>query len=84
MNDRFNNLDPSLAARAAMLVISNIQNLQSREAQIHGITAAFVILMERLGLDPQDTVTKTKNLMAWENDRRPEFRAVEQYVKEEL
>ena len=82
--DRFNNLTPVEAARAAMQVVTELQKFHSKEAQVHGITAAFVLYLERFDLDAQDVVTKTKNLMSFVETRRPEFNAVAMYLQEEL
>ena len=46
--------------------------------------ALFVLLAEHWGMDPQDVMTATKNLMIGSEGKRAEFEAVALYLEAEL
>lgn len=82
-NDRFNNADMVAVARATMnLVIAN-QELQPH-VQMHAATALFLLACERWGITPQVAISPATNLMNHAEGPRPEFRAVRQYMENEL
>lgn len=80
--DKLNNVPLRRAANAAMAIIDRAQNIEegAREA---GIAAAFLLLCEHWGTSPQDVFAATTNIMNHADGRRPEFKAVAQYLAEE-
>ena len=74
---------PAVAGRAAMAVINSVQQVPPA-VQAHGIAAAFILLAERYGLEPQHLFQRTTNLMNYAEGRRPEFAAVAEYLANEL
>lgn len=82
--DRLNTADEAQAAVAAMEVIDRLQT-RPPEEQILAACSVFLILCEHYGLPAQDAFTVTKNVINGASKKQiPEFRAVQQYVKEEL
>jgi site-specific DNA-adenine methylase len=82
--DRLNNADQQQSAIAAMTVVDRLQNFAPDE-QLVGAAAVFLMLAEHYGVSAQDAFTVTKNVIN-DTDRKliPEFRAVRQYIQEEL
>lgn len=78
-----NNADPRTVAQAAMTAVDRLQSFPAAE-QIMGAAALFLILAEHRGIPAQDIFTATKNLINGTDGKRPEFRALAQYVKHEL
>lgn len=78
-----NNADPHRVASAAMTVVDRLQSYHPAE-QIMGVAALFLILAEHRGVPAQDIFTATKNLINGVDGKRPEFRALQEYVKHEL
>lgn len=78
-----NTADARTAGNAAMCVITAVQDLPA-DAQVHGITAAFTLLCERLDLTPSQLIEITSNLMDKANGYRPEFRGVASYFSNDL
>lgn len=81
--DALNHADPVAVARAAFNTIDTLQHLP-RETQILGIAAAFLCLCEYLGEPAQDIFTVTKNIINGEDGRVHQFKAIAEYMKEEL
>lgn len=81
--DRMNNANPHTVASAAMAVVDRLQNFPPAD-QIMGAAALFLILAEHRGIPAQDIFTATKNLINGVDGKRPEFRALAEYVKHEL
>lgn len=82
--DLINNANPARVANATMAVIDATQRGFQPHEQMHAMAAAFLLLSEHWGLSPQDLFTATKNLMNDNLGKRPEFAAVQQYMREEL
>lgn len=82
-HDRLNSMPIDVAGQAAMQVIDTLQRYP-REAQVLGSAAVFVLLCERFGINVQDVMTVTSNLMHHAEGRRPEFAAVTEYLAREL
>jgi hypothetical protein len=82
--DRLNNADQQRSAIASMEVIDRLQHHPADE-QIVAAAAVFLMLAEHYGITAQDAFTVTKNVIN-DTDRKliPEFRAVRQYIHEEL
>lgn len=81
--DLFANVDRRAAANAAFSVLDALQRF-SPEHRIVGLTAAFVLLAEHLGVRPLNVFEIVSNVMRDAMGRRPEFAAIEQYLKNEL
>jgi hypothetical protein len=82
--DLTNNVNLDQAAQATMAIADALQKFPVG-AQLPAAAAFFLTLAEHRGWSAQDAFTVTKNVM---NDAQgrpvPEFRAVMQYIKEEL
>lgn len=81
--DNLSNIKVRKAANAAMLVIDTMQKLPQEE-QIAGLSAAFLLLADRVKMSPQDMFSFTTSIMNHADGRRPEFAAVAQYMDMEL
>jgi hypothetical protein len=82
--DRFNNADQQQSAVAAMTVIDRLQNFPA-EQQLVGLAATFLFVCEHFGIPAQDAFTVTKNVINDTDSKLiPEFRAVREYVRNEL
>jgi len=82
--DRLSNIDLREASNAAMAVIDATQIRFSKEAQLVGLCAAFRIIAEDQGLSVPELMGRVTTIMNWADGRRPEFAAVQAYVREEL
>lgn len=82
--DLINNANAADAAQAAMAVIDRLQNFPPH-LQAHGLGVAFIALADHWSINLQDLFTATKNMIADPIDgHRPEFKAVQRYINEEL
>ena len=81
--DLMNNADPAAVATATMVVIDKLQHEQPHVQQM-AVAALFVLLAERWGVEPQDVMVATKNLMIGVDGKRAEFEAVTLYLEAEL
>lgn len=81
--DQLTNMDVGSASRASMQVIDALQRMTPAE-QVAGIASCFLLLCAHLSITPQEAFAATTNLMHYAEGRRPEFLAVEQYMREEL
>ena len=83
--DRMANAPRQRVAAAAMGTIDGVQHIE-KAVQPLGMAAAFIILCEQLGVNPQDAFTMARNVMifAETGNRTPEFRAVADYIKHEV
>jgi hypothetical protein len=81
--DRLNSMPTATAGEATMAALDAIQRFP-REAQVLASAALFVLIAERFGLDAQDVMSATSNLMNHASGRRPEFAAVSEYMRWEL
>ena len=70
------------AANASMAVIDALQNYPAHE-QAAGLAAAFLLMTERFKLRVPDTCAVASNLIFAAEGKRPEFKAVEHYMREE-
>ena len=71
-------------SRAAMSVVNSIQNIEHRGSRLLGLAVAALIAVEASGLSPADLFAYARNAMNDADGRRPEFRAVDEYVRREL
>lgn len=82
-HDAMNHAPLKAVANTAMAIIDSIQD-EPAEVQIPAITAAFRLLIERFGLDPQDAFTVADNIMNHADGRRVEFDAIRAYLESEV
>lgn len=66
-----------------MQVIDKLQEY-APEAQLAGLTAAFMLLAEKAGVRPSVLFEMTNNIMHDCERKRPEFHAVAAYIETEL
>jgi hypothetical protein len=84
ITDSLNNASGQQAAIASMNVIDRLQHFAAGE-QVIGACATFLLLCEHYGVPAQDAFTAAKNCMNDTNRKFiPEFRAVSDYVRNEL
>lgn len=81
--DKLNSLPAAVAARSTFTMLDRAQDLQP-EYGLVGTAALFLLLCEAHGIEAQDVMTVTKNLMVSEGERHPEFRALADYMKYEI
>jgi hypothetical protein len=81
--DILNSIPAPVAARSTFALLDRAQDLKP-EAQLVATAALFLLLCERQGIDTQDVVTVTKNLMNAEGERHADFRAIADYMRYEL
>lgn len=81
--DIMNMAGPRDVAMASMTVLDRLQDFRP-EIQIMGAAAVFLELAEFLGIPAQEAFTATKNLINGDEGKRPEFRAISDYLNGEL
>lgn len=78
------NAQPQQVAHATMVLLHELQNHQP-PVQAAALAATFVLLCEHYGVEPQDVMTATKNLLLAEGQgKRPEFGAARDYLRYEV
>ena len=80
------NAPPKAVAEISFLVVDSIQHHHKTPmAQAAAVAATFLILCERLRLNPQDVFVAAKNILMDErNGGSKHFEAVRMYVKNEI
>ncbi len=81
--DALTNAQPHQVCRGAMTILDTMQNMH-KEEQVASAAIVFLALCSRLRLEPQDAFTVSKNMLNGKEGVRPEFVAVERYMKGEL
>lgn len=81
--DKLTNIPTRQAANATMSIIDCVQRLQPEERPV-ALAASFLLLAERLDVPAQDLFTYSTNIMNHADGRRPEFKAVADYLENEL
>ena len=71
-------------SRAAMSVVSGVQHVEHRGARLLGLVVAALIAAEASRLSPADLFAYARNCMNDAEGRRPEFKAVDEYVRKEI
>lgn len=84
LRDLAGNAELREAARVAMAVADAVQKTPSRGARLLGMTAAFLITSESAGIPVPDLMGMARNCMCLARGARPEFAAVEEFVKREV
>lgn len=82
--DLLNSANPRRVANATMAVIDATQRGFQPHEQMLGIAAAFLSLASHWGVSAQDAFRITTNIINDQDGKRPEFSAVDRYMKEEL
>lgn len=80
--DALNSAGPEAVGQVAMTVLNALQAFAPHQ-QALGLALAFRALADRYATPPQDVFAALGNLMAADG-RRPELRAVRNYVEAEL
>lgn len=81
--DRINNANPAAVATVTMTALTALQNFSPAD-QLMASAALFVSLAGHLRIPEQDVFTAIKNLMVESDRTEPAFRAVKQYMREEI
>ena len=91
LRGQLGNADVTRVSTGAFAIINALQNHSTEE---HGVplpgellgslATAFILAMEASGLPTGDVCGTARNLMADAVGRRPEFKAITQYIKEEV
>lgn len=81
--DKLNMASPRIVGNVSMAVITAVQDFPAEERAL-GMAAAFLSLCDRFGLHPGDTFLTVNNVMNDVQGKRPEFRAVESYLRDEM
>ncbi len=84
--DQLGNGDVTRVSTAAFSLVNALQNQQGLlpGESVGAVLAAFILTMEASGMNTADAIGKARNLMADANGRRPEFKAVTDYLKAEV
>lgn len=84
--DQLGNADVTRVATAAFAIINAIQEHEGLMAgeRIGAIAAAFILAIEASRMSAPDAIGSTRNLMADAQGRRPEFKAITDYLKTEV
>lgn len=81
--DLFGCASPREVGKASMAVVDELQAFPP-EVQMAGACATFILLAEAAGVPVADAFTTVKNIMNHADGKRPEFKAVADYIKHEL
>lgn len=84
LRDIVGNADIAETARTAMATVDAVQKTTSRGARLLGMATAFLIVSESAGLAVGDLMGMARNCMCRAQGTRPEFAAVEEFVKNEV
>jgi len=73
------------SARAAMAVVSSLQDFQmSKGAMLSGLCASFILVSELTGIHIPDLLMYAKNAMTDGENWIPEYRAVRDFIEKEM
>lgn len=86
LRDQIGNADISRVSTAAFSVMNGIQNQENMlpGESVAAITAAFILAIDASRLSGADVIGLTRNMMADADGRRPEFKAITDYIKKEI
>jgi hypothetical protein len=79
---RLTNASPRRVGNVAMAVINALQDYEPEE-QIAGLVCAFLIATQDLDMRFSEVAEVAKNIMFDAEGKRPEFKAVEAYMRGE-
>ena len=86
LHDQLGNADLTRTSTAAFGIVDSLQThtgLLAGEC-LGALTAAFILAVEASGIESGDICGMTRNIMADANGRRPEFKAITDYLKKEI
>lgn len=72
------------ASMAAMSIIDAVQNCKDNGVKVLGLTAAWLLIVESSGISVSDLLAYSRNCINTAEGRRPEFKAVESYINNEI
>lgn len=70
-------------SNTTMSIIDAIQDYPTR-AQVPAVCAAFVLMLEAADVDAFDALAMSKNIINAADGKRPEFKAIADYIDNEL
>lgn len=84
LRDLIGNAPVKETSKVCMSVINAIQDCPNKGSMLAGLTSAFVLLSEIVGISIPDMVVYSKNAMTDGIDRLPQFRACQDFIKHEI
>lgn|GEM_PF-1266336 len=84
LRDLMGNVPLKESACATMSVADALQHSPLKGARLMGLTCAFLITAESAGLPVPDLMGMARNCMNDGEGRRPEFRAVDDFINNEI
>lgn len=72
------------SSNAAMSVADALQHVPHKGARMLGAAASFLLMAECAGLNTYDLMAMARNCMNDAEGRRPEFSAVEEFIRKEI
>lgn len=88
LRDQLGNADLTRVSTAAFGIINSVQGSDDASLlpgeQVAAIVAAFVLVLEAARLPAHDAIGMVRNIMADADGRRPEFKAITEYIKQEV
>ena len=84
MRDLIGNAPLAESAEVAMRVADAVQHEPRKGARLLGLLAAALITLEASQLSLHDVLGMARNAMNDAEGRRPEFRAVDAYIRNEI
>lgn len=84
--ERMVNASSRKAAECSLLILDKCQDYieSDNSVQVLASAAVFLLLCERFGVSAQDAFTAAKNMLADHDGRASDFRAVRDYVRNEV
>ncbi len=84
LRDALCNAPLIMAAESAMTVVNGLQQRPHKGANLLGLLSATMLVLEQCGLTPQDMLGMAKNAVNHAEGVRPEFQAVNDFIRHEL
>ena len=72
------------SAKVCMSIINAIQDCPDKGSMLSGLTAAFVLVSEHINISIPDMIVYSKNAMTDGQDRLPQFRACQDFIRHEI
>ena len=88
IRDQLGNADLERVSTMTFSILNTVSTHGDREPlpgeMVGAITAAFILTMEACQVPASDALGMARNIMADANGRRPEFKAITEYIKKEV
>lgn len=84
LRDLAGNAPLTQASGAAMSVADAIQHTPHKGARLLGAASAFILMADNAGIHVSDLMAMARNCMNDAEGRRPEFKAVEEFIVKEV